>query len=136
MIGPITLDAKCAGARSAGNPHAACDVEGAGNGATDTANWARRGKPWIQTSVCPDGLPRQLSTLPHFCTRSRKNGAFVIGRKTVKKRMRATLQLIKTELRRRLHDPVAETGQWLQRVLQGNRPSQAVIVQPGRDRIS
>ena len=31
-IGPINLDTKCAGARSAGNPHAACDVEGAGNG--------------------------------------------------------------------------------------------------------
>jgi RNA-directed DNA polymerase len=29
-IGPITLEAKCAGARRAGNPHAACDVAGAG----------------------------------------------------------------------------------------------------------
>jgi len=28
-------DAKCAGARSAGNPHATCDVAGAGNGLTD-----------------------------------------------------------------------------------------------------
>ena len=33
-IGPITLDAKCAGARSAGNPHAACEEAGAGNGFT------------------------------------------------------------------------------------------------------
>ena len=64
MIGPITFDAKCAGARSAGNPHAACDVAGAGNGVTDLSIRARRGKPWIQTSECPDGLPRQLSTLP------------------------------------------------------------------------
>ena len=31
MIGPISLDMKRMGARSAGNPHAACDVEGAGN---------------------------------------------------------------------------------------------------------
>jgi hypothetical protein len=30
-IGPISLDAKCAGARSAGNPHATCEVPGAGN---------------------------------------------------------------------------------------------------------
>ncbi len=30
LIGPITLDVKCAGARSAGNPHATCDVAGAG----------------------------------------------------------------------------------------------------------
>jgi hypothetical protein len=31
LIGPIILDVKCAGARSAGNPHATCDVAGAGN---------------------------------------------------------------------------------------------------------
>src|SRR6476659_4426690 len=30
LIGPITLVVKCAGARSAGNPHATCDVAGAG----------------------------------------------------------------------------------------------------------
>src|SRR3954467_13081861 len=34
LIGPITLDVKCAGARSAGNPHATCDVAGAGNQVT------------------------------------------------------------------------------------------------------
>src|ERR1022692_4695310 len=33
-IGPITLDAKQTGAPSAGNPHAGCDVAGAGNGFT------------------------------------------------------------------------------------------------------
>ena len=31
LIGLITLDVKCAGARSAGNPLATCDVAGAGN---------------------------------------------------------------------------------------------------------
>lgn len=31
-IGPITLDVKGAGARSAGNPLATCDVAGVGNG--------------------------------------------------------------------------------------------------------
>jgi hypothetical protein len=31
MIGPINLDMKRMGARNAGNPHVACDVEGAGN---------------------------------------------------------------------------------------------------------
>ena len=31
-IGPITLDMKGAGARSAGNPLATCDVAGVGNG--------------------------------------------------------------------------------------------------------
>jgi hypothetical protein len=35
---------KSAGARSAGNPHAACDVAGAGNGITEASNRARRWK--------------------------------------------------------------------------------------------
>ena len=34
MIGHITLDAKQTGTRSAGNPHAACDEAGTGNGFT------------------------------------------------------------------------------------------------------
>lgn len=55
----------------------------------------------------------------HFCTTSRTRGWFVIGRKTIRKRMRAQLQFIKQELRRRLHDSVYETGMWLRRVLQG-----------------
>ena len=50
-MGPITLDEKCAGARSAGNPHAACEVEGAGNGATDYPRRAQRGKPRTQPRV-------------------------------------------------------------------------------------
>ncbi len=55
----------------------------------------------------------------HFCTTSRKRGTFVIGRRTIRKRMRARLQFIKQELRRRLHDSIYETGMWLRRVLQG-----------------
>jgi hypothetical protein len=49
-------------------------------------------------------------TRPHFCTRSRTWGSFVIGRKTIKKRMRAKLKAIKMELRKRMHDPVVKTG--------------------------
>jgi RNA-directed DNA polymerase len=67
-----------------------------------------------------------------FCTRSRKWGSFVIGRKTIKKRMRAKLLAIKTELRRIMHDPIAKAGAWIKRMLQdhlnyfavsGNHPS-------------
>ncbi len=56
----------------------------------------------------------------HFCTASRKNGDYVIGRKTIRKRMRATLGLIKIELRRRMHDRVIDTGRWVTKVLQGH----------------
>src|SRR6266542_3515102 len=56
----------------------------------------------------------------HFCTRSRKWGSFVIGRKTIKKRMRAKLLAIKIELRRIMHDPIAKTGAWVKQMLQGH----------------
>ena len=69
-----------------------------------------------------EGKPKTFDFLgfTHFCTRSRKWGSFVIGRKTIKKRMRATLRAIKRELRKRLHDPIAKTGAWVKRVLQGH----------------
>jgi hypothetical protein len=71
-IGRITLEVKCAGARSAGNPHATCEVAGAGNGATETPRRARRGKPWIQTrrllrTTAPVLDPTEVScTFQHF----------------------------------------------------------------------
>ena len=49
LIGPINLDTKSTGARSGGNPHAACEAAGIGNGITDYPTRARRGKPRIQT---------------------------------------------------------------------------------------
>jgi hypothetical protein len=52
---PISLAANCAGARSAGNPHATCDVAGAGNGATATPKRARRGKLRIHAKEKPTG---------------------------------------------------------------------------------
>ncbi len=55
----------------------------------------------------------------HMCGKNGKTGYFVIRRKTVKKRMRAKLQAIKTELRRRMHEPLAETGKWLQSIVRG-----------------
>jgi group II intron reverse transcriptase/maturase len=55
----------------------------------------------------------------HICGRAKKTGYFTVTRKTVKKRMRAKLQAIKAELRRRMHDPIAETGSWLEKVIRG-----------------
>jgi RNA-directed DNA polymerase len=69
-----------------------------------------------------EGKPETFDFLgfTHFCTRSRKYGSFVVGRKTIKKRMRATLQAITMELRKRLHDPIAKTGAWVYSVLKGH----------------
>ena len=62
-IGHITLRGKCAGARSAGKPHAACDVAGAGNGLTVrlVRHSHRNGEKQIGRAY---GAPRQPSTLP------------------------------------------------------------------------
>ena len=57
--------------------------------------------------------------LTHYCAKTRKNRRFIVGRKTQSKRMRAKLQQLREELRRRMHCPVPETGQWLRRVVQG-----------------
>ena len=55
----------------------------------------------------------------HKCAKRRSDGSFVIHRHTVAKRMRATLQAIRMELRKRMHRPLGETGRWLRRVVQG-----------------
>ena len=41
-------------------------------------------------------------------------------RQTIRKRMQATLQRVKIELRRRMHDPVPEVGKWLKSVVSGH----------------
>jgi RNA-directed DNA polymerase len=67
----------------------------------------------------------------HFCTRSYDKKHFVIGRKTIGKRMRSRMQDIKMALRKRMHDPIAETGAWLRKVLTGHLNYYAV---PGNGR--
>ena len=69
-----------------------------------------------------EGKPETFDFLgfTHFCSRSRKWGTFVIGRKTMKKRMLRQLQAVKMELRKRMHDPIAKTGAWVNQMLKGH----------------
>jgi hypothetical protein len=60
-----------------------------------------------QRAKLGEGKPETFDGFTHFCTRSRMWGSFVIGRKTIKKRMRAKLKAIKVELRKSMHDPIA-----------------------------
>ena len=53
-----------------------------------------------------------------ICDRSRR-GKFQIRRKSRRDRMRAKLQAVKQELRRRMHQPVLEQGKWLRQVVTG-----------------
>ena len=54
----------------------------------------------------------------HICAKSR-NGRFLLRRQSMRKRTRAKLAKIKEELRRRLHQSIAEHGQWLTSVVAG-----------------
>jgi RNA-directed DNA polymerase len=54
----------------------------------------------------------------HICGKDRR-GKFALKRKSIAKRMRAKLLEIKQELRRRMHDPVEQTGKWLRSIIQG-----------------
>jgi hypothetical protein len=83
-----------------------------------------------------EGKPETFTFLgfTHHCGKRRSNGAFIVWRKTAKKRMVAKLHAIKAELRRRMHEPVADVGAWLQKVVNGYYRYHAV---PGNiDRLS
>ena len=55
----------------------------------------------------------------HMCGKTRKGGWFTIRRQTIKKRLRSKLQAVRQELRKRWHERIAETGNWLRSVVQG-----------------
>jgi group II intron reverse transcriptase/maturase len=55
----------------------------------------------------------------HCCGKTRK-GKFMVLRLTSAKRLRAKLHAVKDELRRRMHRPIAEQGQYLRAVVAGH----------------
>jgi hypothetical protein len=68
-----------------------------------------------------EGKPETFTFLgfTHYCGKRRSNGTFMVWRETAKKRMVAKLRALKAELRRRMHEPVASVGEWLQKVTLG-----------------
>jgi RNA-directed DNA polymerase len=75
-------------------------------------NRKRRGK----------GKPETFNFLgfTHICGKKRSNGMFTVLRRTLSKRKRAKLKEIKTELRKRMHQRIAEVGKWLRSVVEGH----------------
>ena len=67
------------------------------------------------------GKPETFAFLgfTYICGRSRR-GHFLLNRKTRRDRMRAKLQDIKVELRRRMHQPIPKQGAWLRQVVTGH----------------
>jgi RNA-directed DNA polymerase len=74
------------------------------------ANRARRGL----------GKPETFTFLgfTFICGKSRR-GYFLLKRKSRRDRMRAKLQAVKLELRRRMHQPIPVQGKWLAQVVRG-----------------
>jgi group II intron reverse transcriptase/maturase len=67
------------------------------------------------------GKPETFDCLgfTHICAKDRR-GRFKLKRVTSRKRLRAKLSQVKTELRRRMHLPIPEQGAWLARVVRGH----------------
>jgi group II intron reverse transcriptase/maturase len=68
-----------------------------------------------------EGKPEPFDFLgfTHICDKTRERGWFMVRRQTVKKRLRATLERVRTALRRKMHDPISEVGRWLRSVVLG-----------------
>src|SRR6201988_383689 len=58
------------------------------------------------------GKPETFNFLgfTHICGRKRSNGMFTVKRRTMSKRKRTKLKEVKTELKKRMHQPVPEVG--------------------------
>lgn len=67
------------------------------------------------------GKPETFAFLgfTHYCTKRRSNGTFTVGRKSISKRLRATLQRVKEKLQERMHELVSVQGHWLRAVIRG-----------------
>ena len=68
-----------------------------------------------------EGKPDTFNFLgfTHICGTTRKTGRFIVKRQTIRKRLSATLRVLKGELRHRWHVPVPSVGRWLRSVVQG-----------------
>ncbi len=68
------------------------------------------------------GKPETFNFLgfTHICTTKRSNGRFTVLRQTMRRRLQAKLREVKTELRRRWHEPIPVQGQWLGAVVRGH----------------
>jgi len=55
----------------------------------------------------------------HICGTIWESGKFTVKRKTIGKRMTAKLRDVAVGLRRRMNDPIEQTGRWLTQVVRG-----------------
>jgi RNA-directed DNA polymerase len=67
------------------------------------------------------GKPETFNFLgfTHICGKTR-SGRFTVLRQTIRQRLQAKLSEVKAELKRRMHEPIPEVGQWLGAVVRGH----------------
>jgi hypothetical protein len=68
------------------------------------------------------GKPETFNFLgfTHMCDKTRKGSRFIVLRRTIAKRLHAKLKSLNQTLRKDMHRPVREVGQWLAQVLRGH----------------
>ncbi len=69
-----------------------------------------------------EGKPETFDFLgfTHICGKKRSNGYYTVLRQTIRKRLQAKLNAVKSELRLRMHAPIQDTGKWLRSVVSGH----------------
>jgi hypothetical protein len=78
--------------------------------AIDQRRWRREGKPETFNFL----------GFTHICVKKRSNGRFTVLRQTIRKRLQTKLNEVKSELQRRMHEPISEQGKWLRAVVGGH----------------
>jgi RNA-directed DNA polymerase len=69
-----------------------------------------------------EGKPETFDFLgfTHYCAKRRNGGGFTLRRKTIVKKVRAKLKEVRQRLRRKIHQPPSQQGQWLGSVIRGH----------------
>jgi RNA-directed DNA polymerase len=69
-----------------------------------------------------EGKPETFNFLgfTHICIKKRSNGRYTVLRQTIRKRLQAKINAVKTELVQRMHVPIPEQGKWLAAVVRGH----------------
>jgi len=80
--------------------------------------WAT-GQHKCQALHCPRNRGNSILEFTHICARRRKDGGFIVWRKTIAKRLRMKVKEVTKELKHRRHDPVSQEGRWVRSVVRG-----------------
>ena len=82
--------------------------------------WSSAARPKTGRSAETGNRRRSTFSAYAHLREERSNGRFTVLRQTIRERLQAKLGEVKTELQRRMHDPIPEVGRWLRSVVGGH----------------